>query len=86
MNTTTTQNTQNKAQSSTFNSIALFIVAVMGIILMAFYLMAEIDEPEYLLYFAPILGLLFYGSYYIINHKIDPQFLNRAYPHDSQES
>jgi hypothetical protein len=58
----TTTNTKSKASSFTFNSIALFILGLIGTIMIAFYFMAEVDDPEYLIYFAPILGLLFYGS------------------------
>jgi hypothetical protein len=65
-------------------SLGLLSFAIMGIIVFVFFLMAEIQQPEYLIYFAPILGLVFYGSYYIINHKLDRSFLHGAY--NKQES
>jgi len=72
--------------SSTFNSIALTAFAVFGLILVVFYFMAEIEEPEYLVYFAPILGLMFYCMYYVVNHKLDTGFLNGTYKKDHQDS
>ena len=60
-------------------SLGLLSFALMGIIVFIFFIMAEIQQPEYLIYFAPILGLVFYGSYYIINHKLDKTFLQGAY-------
>jgi hypothetical protein len=65
-------------------SLGLLSFAIMGIIVFVFFIMAEIQQLEYLIYFAPILGLIFYGSYYIINHKLDKSFLHGAY--ENQET
>jgi len=73
-------------KTPTFSSFALFTFAFIGIFLVVFFFLFEIQEPEYLIYFAPIVGLLFYGSYYIINNKLDISFLNGAYTEDSKES
>lgn len=72
--------------TSRLNRILLTTFAIVGLFLIAFYFMAEIEEPEYLVYFAPILGLAFYGSYYIVNHKLNHGLLDRAYPQDTQTS
>lgn len=66
-------------QTPKATSLGLLCFAIMGVIVFIFFLMAEIQQPEYLIYFAPILGLIFYGSYYIINHKLDKSFLHGAY-------
>lgn len=71
-----------KFTSSRLNRIILIAFAISGILLLAFYLTAEIEEPEYLVYFAPILGLAFYGSYYIVNHKLSNGILDGAYNED----
>jgi hypothetical protein len=60
-------------------SLGLLSFAIMGIIVFAFFLMAEIQQPEYLIYFAPILGLVFYGGYHIISYNLDRSFLQGAY-------
>jgi hypothetical protein len=82
---TTQTTTDMNLRTSSFNSIALTAFAVIGLIMLIFYFMAEIEEPEYLIYFAPIIGLLFYSSYYIINHKLNTNSLNGAYRKDSEE-
>jgi hypothetical protein len=78
--------TIRNASSFTFSSIALFSAALLGLVLTLYYFLAELHQPEYLIYFAPLLGLIFYGSYYIINHKLDISFLNGAYTDDSSEA
>jgi hypothetical protein len=60
-------------------SLGLLSFAIMGIIVFIFFIMAEIQQLEYLIYFAPILGLVFYGSYHIISQNIDKSFLQGAY-------
>jgi hypothetical protein len=82
----TTMKTLRNASSFTFGSIALFSMALLGLVVTLYYFLAELHQPEYLIYFAPLLGLLFYGSYFVINHKLDTSFLHGAYNDDSKES
>lgn len=87
MTSTTHTSDQIKTRHSfTFNSIVLSAFSVFGLVLVVFYFMAEIQEPEYLVYFAPILGLMFYCMYYVVNHKLDTKFLNGTYNKDDQNS
>ena len=72
--------------TSRLNRILLTAFAIVGIFLLAFYFMAEIEDPEYLVFFAPILGLAFYGSYFIVNHYLNNGLLEEAYNQDSQPS
>lgn len=64
-----------KTKSPAFSTLSLLSFGIIGLFMVVFYLFSEVKDPEYLIYFAPILGLLFYGSYYIINHKLDMTFL-----------
>lgn len=68
-----------KTTTKFFQSLFLASFGVMGMVIMAFYLLAEVNEPEYLLYFAPIIGLLFYGSWYVIQHKLGNTF-SQSFP------
>lgn len=72
--------------TSRLNRILLTAFAIVGIFLLAFYFLAEIEDPEYLLFFAPILGLAFYGSYFIVNHTLNNGLFEEAYNQDSQPS
>lgn len=63
-----------KTTTKFLQSLFLAAFGVMGMIIFAFYLLAEVHEPEYLLYFAPIIGLLFYGAWYVIQHKLGNTF------------
>jgi hypothetical protein len=84
--TTHTSDHMKTGNSSTFNSIILTAFSVLGLVLVVIYFMAEIDEPEYLVYFAPILGLMFYCMYYVVNHKLDTNFLSGTYNKEDQDS
>ena len=82
---TQTSPTKNSGTSTNFNYIALSAFACFGLILVIFYFLAEIEEPEYLVYFAPILGLIFYCMYYVVNHKLDTSFLNGMFKYESND-
>jgi hypothetical protein len=62
---------------SVFLCIVLYLAGFTGAILLAFYLMGELEDPAYLFYFAPVPGLLFYGVYYVITQKLDSFFESR---------
>jgi hypothetical protein len=72
-------------KTPSLTSVALTGFALAGIFMILLFLFTEISNPEYLAYFAPILGLLFYGSYYIINNKLYLGFHNGAYNEESNE-
>lgn len=77
---------KNTSPNNLFQSLALLAFALIGLFAICFYFLAEIHQPEYLVYFAPILGLLFYSAYYLINRKLDTGFLHGAYPDESTEA
>ena len=77
-----TSDHMKRKNSFTFNSIVLTVFSAFGLLLVVFYFLAEIEEPEYLVYFAPILGLIFYCMHYVVNHKLDTNFLNGTYNKD----
>ena len=83
--TTQTSPTKNSGTSTNFNYIALSVFAFLGLILVIFYFLAEIEEPEYLVYFAPILGLIFYCMNYVVNHKSDTSFLDGTFKYESND-
>lgn len=55
------------SQSSQFFSrFFLVVFAAIGLLLTSYYLLSEIERPEYLVFYAPIFGLLLFGVYYLL--------------------
>jgi hypothetical protein len=77
---------KTKQQKSNFTALGLFALLFISLTGTSFYFLAELHESEYLVYYAPILVILFYGPYNFINHSFDFSFLNGAYNDDSEES
>ena len=73
-------------QKSSFTALGILALLFIVLIGTSFYFLAELHESEYLVYYAPLLGLLFYGPYYFINHSFDFSFLHGAYNDDPEES
>jgi hypothetical protein len=66
-----------KAQAS---SLLLFGLASVGLCAAVYYFLGELDQPEYILYFSPIFGLLFYAAFHLRDSKKQTNFFHGAYP------
>lgn len=61
----------------------LFGLASVALCTAVYYFLGELDQPEYILYFSPIFGLLFYGAFYLRNSKKQTNLFHGAYPGES---
>lgn len=65
---------KSSQQSPFFGRLFLTAFAAIGTILISYYLFSEINRPEYLVFYAPIFGLLLFGIYYIIIKNVAIHF------------
>ncbi|HRH35075.1 MAG TPA: hypothetical protein PKY12_08440 [Catalimonadaceae bacterium] len=74
--------TQN---SHFFSRFFLLVFGSIGLILISYYLLTEIEKPEYLVFYAPIFGLSFYAIYCLLQKGFQVNLPTESFPGSSAE-
>lgn len=53
-----------------FRRFFLVVFAAIGLLLLTYYLLTQIEKPEYLIFYAPIIGLFFTGTYFMMTRVL----------------
>lgn len=70
-------------KKSTIPSMLLFGMASVGLCSSVYYFLGELDQPEYILYFSPIFGLLYFIAFQLRKSRNQTNVFQGAYPGNS---